>query len=165
MLTHAHHRPAHQMAPHRHGRLMNVTIKIALQINVKSAAIVLVLMGIAEQFSNQAIVHVLATTPPKTTNVMYLVIVSVYRNAEVLHVKTTRHHLMYNAEFKVHVLRRLENVYKLMLHSQQMVRHATMGMTLPKTINVMHLVIVLVPLNVKVLYVTTIHHHQMFNVE
>ena len=53
MLTHATHHPAHQMAPHRHGRLMHVTIKIALPINVKSAAFVLVLMGIAKEYQKQ----------------------------------------------------------------------------------------------------------------
>ena len=49
MLTHAHYHPAHHLAPHLYGRLMHVTIKIAPQINVKSAAFVSVLMGIAKE--------------------------------------------------------------------------------------------------------------------
>ena len=48
VLTHATFHPVHQMAPLQHGRLMHVTIKIALQTNVKSAVFVLVLMEIVE---------------------------------------------------------------------------------------------------------------------
>ena len=67
-LTHAHHYPAVQMAPHLYGRLMHVTIKIALQINVKSAAFVLVLMEIAEEHRNQLVLNVtMVIIPPKMT--------------------------------------------------------------------------------------------------
>ena len=59
MLTHATNHPAHQMALHLYGRLMHVTIKIALQINVKSAAFVLALMGIAEEHQNLLAHHVM----------------------------------------------------------------------------------------------------------
>mgnify|MGYP003334968123 CR=1 FL=1 len=59
ILTHATHHPTQQMAHHLYGRLMHVTIKIALPINVKSAAFVLVLMEIAKQRQNLLAHHVM----------------------------------------------------------------------------------------------------------
>ena len=89
---------------------------------------------------------------------MNLVIVLGPQNVKVLHVITTRHHPASNAVFRGHVLQTQDYVLHLILRSLQMVRHATMMMTLPKTINVMQLVIVLEYPSVKVLRAATIHH-------
>ena len=79
-------------------------------------------------------------------------------NVKMLHVITTHHHPASNAVFRGHVLQTQVYAQHLIVHSLQMVLHATMAITLPKTINVMHLVIVLEYPSVKVLRAATIHH-------